>query len=129
MKYIFKNDFGELYKNRISIQINNKIQTIDIDNLVRIQYVKRRKLHMNYLAVVSAVYLFFYIVNNTFSYMIQLIISLFAVLFLAASYFYKSFQYRFVIIKKNYQREVNIKKKMSFDAEEFASQINKILVQ
>lgn len=129
MKYIFKNDFGELYKNRISIQINNKIQTIDFDNLVRIQYVKRRKLHMNYLAVVSAVYLFFYIVNNTFSYMIQLIISLFAVLFLAASYFYKSFQYRFVIIKKNYQREVNIKKKMSFDAEEFASQINKILVQ
>ena len=129
MDYIFKNNFGELYNDKITIQINEKLQTIDFENLVRIQYVKRQKLHINYLSVLSAIYLFVYLLNNPFSYIVvQLIISMFAVLFLAASYFYKSFQYRFVIIKKNYIKEVTINKNISCDAEEFASQINKILV-
>lgn len=130
MDYIFKNNFGELYKDKITLQINDKVQTIDFKNIVRIQYVKRQKLHLNYLAVLIAIYLFIYLVNNPFSYIIvQVIISILAVLFLAASYFYKSFQYRFVIIKNNYFREVIISKNMSCDAEEFASQINRILVK
>jgi len=130
MDYIFKNNFGELYNDKITIQINEKLQTIDFKNIVRIQYVKRQKLHINYLSVLIAIYLIIYLVNNPFSYIIvQVIISILAVLFLAASYFYKSFQYRFVIIDKNYFREVIINKNMSCDAEEFASQINRIFVK
>lgn len=129
MENNFKNNFGELNKDRITLLINDREQTINLKNLVRIQYVKRQKCHINYLAFLISVYLCYFLLNNTFSYLVQLIILLITILVLAASYFFKSFQYRFVLIKKNHITEIIINKSMSKDAEKFAYQINKIITK
>ena len=121
----FKNNFGELNEDRITLLINDRKQIFNIKNLVRIQYVKRQKCHINYLAFLISVYLCYYLLNNTFSYLVQILFSLTAIFSLAASYFFKSFQYRFVLIKKNHMTEIIINKKLSKDAEKFAYLINK----
>jgi hypothetical protein len=124
MENNFKNNFGELNEDSITVLIDDRAQTINLKNLVRIQYVKRQKYHINYLAFLISIYLCFYLLNNTFSYLVQSIISLVTVLLLAASYFFKAFQYRFVIIKKNHLTEIIVSKKISKDAESLAYQIN-----
>ncbi len=123
----FKNNFGELNEDIITLLINDREHFFNLKNLVRIQYVNRQKLHINYLAFLVSNYLFCYLLNNTFSYLVQIIISLITILIFAASYFFKSIQYRFVIIKKNYVTEIMINKNLSFDAEKFAYQINKTI--
>lgn len=118
----FKNNFAELNEDKITVVINDIERTINLKNIFRIQFVKRQKYHINFLAFIISVYL----LSNTFSHLVQLLISLIVILFLVASYFFKSFQYRFVVITKNHLIEIIINKKnMSKDAEEFAYQINK----
>ena len=43
-----------------------------------------------------------------------------------ASYFFKTYQYRFMVIRKNDFTEIIVCKKMSKDAENLAFQINKL---
>ena len=127
MENNFKNNFGELNKDRITLLINDREQTINLKNLVRTQYVKRQKCHINYLAFLISIYLCYHLLSNTFSYLVQILISSITLIFLAASYYFKVFQYRFVLIKKNHLTEIIINKNLSIDAEEFAYKINKTI--
>jgi hypothetical protein len=124
MNVLYKNDFGEYNKNRAALIINNEEQTINLKNLVKVKFVKKQKYHINYLTFLLSIYLLFFIVNNPLSYSFQLIISLFANVLLFTSYFLKINQYRFVLIGRNFVKEIEVSKKMSVDAENLVYQIN-----
>lgn len=123
----YKNDFGELNGDRITLLINDKEHTFNLKNLVRVQYVKRQKFHINYLVFLICSYLFYYFLTYTFTYVVQIIVSLIIILLLTTAFFLKSFQYQFVIIKNNQIVKIIINKNLSKDAERLANQINKKL--
>lgn len=129
MDCIFKNNFGKLYQSKFILQINDKTRTIDIENLVRIQFVKRQKLHINYLALVLSIYLCYLLFTDTFSNTVQMVVSFVAFLLLIASYFFKSYQCRFVLVKKYCFTEMTVSRNFRKDAEELADQINKIIIK
>lgn len=119
-----KNNFGELNDNSITLILDNREQIIDLKNLVKIRFVKRQKYHINYIAFLLSIYLLLFLKNNNLSHNVQLIISSIIMIFLVAGYFFKTFQYRFVVIKKNCFTEINVGKKLRKDAENLAFQIN-----
>lgn len=121
----YKNNFGELNLDEVTLVMNNRKQTISLKDLVRTQFVKKQKYHINYLAFLLSIYLFLFLKNNPLFYSFQLLISLFAVVLLFTSYFFKTYQYHFVLIKKNEFIEIEVSKEMSKDAEKLACQINK----
>ena len=123
----YKNDFGELNGDRITLLINDKEHTFNLKNLVRVQYVKRQKFHINYLVFLICSYLFYYFLTYTFTFVIQIIVSLIIILLLTTAFFLKSFQYQFVIIKNNQIVKIIINKNLSKDAERLANKINKKL--
>lgn len=120
---IYKNNFGEINENEITLIVNNREQTLNLKNLVRIQFVKRRKYHTNYIAFFLSIYLL--LLKNTLSHFNQILIYLITIILLIICYFFKTFQYRFVLIKKNHFTEIIVSKKMSKDAKNLAYQINK----
>ncbi len=121
----YKNNFGEINENCITLIINNRKQTIDLNNLVKIRFVKRQKYHINYIAFVLSIYLLLFLKDNTLSNFFQLSIFLFTLILLGTSYFFKAYQYRFLLVKKNYFIDITVSKKMSHDAENLVNQINK----
>lgn len=123
----YKNDFGELNGDRITLLINDKEHTFNLKNLVRVQYVKRQKFHINYLVFLICSYLFYNFLTYTFTFVIQIIVSLIIILLLTTAFFLKSFQYQFVVIKNNQIVKIIINKNLSKDAEKLANQINKKL--
>lgn len=120
----YKNNFGELNENSITLILDNREQIIDLKNLVKIRFVKRQKYHINYLAFLLSIYLLLFLKNNNLSHNVQLIISSIIMILLVAGYFFKTFHYRFIMIKKNYFTEISVEKKLRKDAENLAFQIN-----
>jgi hypothetical protein len=124
----YKNNFGELNEQGLTLIVNDRETNIDIKNLVKIRFVKRQKYHINYMSFLLSIYMLFFLKNNELCHFDQLIISSIAIVLLVTSCFFKTFQYRFVLIKKNYLTEIIVSKKMSNDAENLAYQINKKIV-
>lgn len=124
----YKNNFGELNEQGLTLIVNDRETNIDLKNLVKIRFVKRQKYHVNCMFFLLSIYLVFFLKNNVLSNFYQLIISSITIVLLVASCFFKTFQYRFVLIKKNYLTEIIVSKKMSNDAENLAYQINKKIV-
>jgi hypothetical protein len=120
----YKNNFGELNENSITLILDNREQIIDLKNLVKIRFVKRQKYHINYMAFLLSIYLMVFLKNHTLSPFVQLLISLIVSLLLVAGFFFKTFQYRFVLIRMNFFEEIIVSKQMSKDAENLAFQIN-----
>jgi hypothetical protein len=120
----YKNNFGELNENSITLILDNREQIIDLKNLVKIRFVKRQKYHINYMAFLLSIYLMVFLKNHTLSPFVQLLISLIVSLLLVAGFFFKTFQYRFVLIRKNFFEEIIVSKQMCKDAENLAFQIN-----
>ena len=122
----YKNNFGELTQGKLNLIINEQKQTINLKNLVKIRFVKRQKYHVNYIAFLLSIYLLLFLKNNDLPHYIQIIISSITAVLLVASYFFKTYQYRFMVIRKNDFTEIIVSKKMSEDAENLAFQINKL---
>jgi hypothetical protein len=121
----YKNDFGELNENSITLIVNERVQTINLKNIVKIKFVKEQKCHYNYLAFLVSTYLMIFLKNNNLSQFYQLIIISITSILLITSFFLKTFQYRFVLIKNNYLIEIKVGEKMISDAKNLACQINK----
>jgi hypothetical protein len=117
----YKNNFGELNEAGITITVQNKKQTILLNNIVRIKFIKRQKYHLNYTAFLVATYLLLYIKNNTLSNITQILIIIVAVLLLGTSLYLKLFQSKFILIKKNDFIAIEVNKKLSKDAENLAN--------
>jgi hypothetical protein len=123
----YKNNFGELNEAGITITVQNKKQTIQLKNIVRIKFVKRQKYHLNYTAFIVSIYLLFYIKNNALSNMTQILILIAVLLLLGTSLYLKLFQSKFILIKKNDFIAIEVNKKLSKDAENLANQWLKII--
>lgn len=121
----YKNNFGELNEAGITITVENKEQTILLNNIVRIKFIKRQKYHLNYTAFLVAAYLLIYIKNNTLSNMTQVLILIAALLLFGASLYLKLFQSKFILIKKNDFIAIEVNEKLSKDAENLANKWKK----
>ena len=121
----YKNSFGELSADAITLIVNEQKQTIRLKNLVRIRFVKQQKFHINGIAFLLCLYLLLLLRNPTLSQAIQSLIFSVTMILLEIGIFFKSFRYKFILIKKNYFMEIIVIQKMSKDAENFACKINK----
>lgn len=124
----YKNNFGELNEQGVTLLINDRETYIDFKNLVKIRFVKRQKYHINYMFLLLSIYLLFFLKNNVVSHFDQCIIYSIITALLVSTFFFKTFHYRFILIKKNFFTEIIVSKKMSTDAENLAYQINKKIV-
>lgn len=61
----YKNDFGELNGNGISLFIHSRKQTIKFEDIVRIRWMKTQHYHFNCLVFVMAIFVLFFIKNNS----------------------------------------------------------------
>lgn len=121
----YKNSFGELHADAITLIVNEQKQTIRLKNLVRIRFVKRQKYHINGIAFLLCFYLLLLLRNPTLSQAFQSLIFSVTIILLEIGIFFKSFRYTFILIHKNYFMEIIVVQKMSKDAENFACKINK----
>lgn len=121
----YKNNFGELNEAGITITVENKEQTILLNNIVRIKFIKRQKYHLNYTAFLVAAYLLIYIKNNSLSNMTQVLILIAALLLFGAGLYLKLFQSKFILIKKNDFIAIEVNEKLSKDAENLANKWKK----
>lgn len=121
----YKNSFGELHADAITLIVNEQKQTIRLKNLVRIRFVKRQKYHINSIAFLLCFYLLLFLRNHTLSQAFQSLIFSVTMILLEIGIFFKSFRYTFILIHKNYFMQIIVVQKLSKDAENFACQINK----
>ncbi|TRX15970.1 hypothetical protein [Flavobacterium franklandianum] len=119
----YKNDFGELNKEGLTLIINQRKQTINIINLVRITFVKKQMYHINFIAFLLAVFLILFVKNNTLSNFIQLMIITSSIILIIITFYFKEFEYSFILIKKNFFINIKVKKKLKKDAQELAMHI------
>jgi hypothetical protein len=122
---IYKNNFGVVYQEHITLTIQNKKQKIALKNIIKIEFLKRQKLHMNFAAFILATYLLFFIGKNEMSNTSQAITLLFVTILLLTSFYIKQFQYKLVVIKKNDFIAITVSKKLSEDADDLAKQTRK----
>lgn len=125
----YKNNFGELNEAGITITVENKEQTILLNNIVRIKFIKRQKYHLNYTAFLVAAYLLIYIKNNLLSNMAQVLILIAALLLFGAGLYLKLFQSKFILIKKNDFIAIEVNEILSKDAENLANKWKKIQIR
>ena len=125
----YKNNFGALNEDGITLVINDRERTINLKDLLKIQFVKRQKFHINYIAFLFSIYLVLFLINNSLPHFVQLIIASITSILLGVSYFFKTYQYQFILIKKNYLTEIKVCKKLSIEAQNLAYQINKTLTE
>jgi hypothetical protein len=120
----YKNDFGELNGNGISLFIHSRKQTIKFEDIVKIRWVKTQQYHFNYLAFLLAVLVLFFIKNNSLHYSFQFFLLFVSLFFFAGSFFFKSFQYTFLLVKNDNFIALDVSKELSQDAEHLVCQFN-----
>lgn len=125
MNEIYKNNFGKVDKDNITLTIQNRKQKIALKNITKIEFIKRQKLHMNYTAFLLATYLLFFIEKNKMSSPSQAITLLFVAILLVTSVYIRQFQYKLIITKKNDFIAITVTKKLSQDADAIAQQTKK----
>ena len=124
----YKNNFGELNENLLTLFVNDRIQIINVKDLIKIRFVKRQKYHINYIAFLLSIYSLLFLKNNNLSHILQITVSFFIIILLVISCFFRTYQYRFILIQKNYFTEILVNEKERKDAENLAYQINKMEV-
>ena len=87
----YKNSFGELHADAITLIVNEQKQTIRLKNLVRIRFVKRQKYHINGIAFLLCFYLLLLLRNPTLSQAFQSLIFSVTMILLEIGIFFKSF--------------------------------------
>ncbi|WP_281224914.1 hypothetical protein [Flavobacterium aquiphilum] len=123
MNIIYQNNFGTIHKDRIILNLQNKKKAIQLENIIKITFVKRQKLHLNYLLLFIAFFLFSF-KNNSISSFEKLLFILFAFIFLIISYYLKLFQYKLVVLKTHGFEIIKITKNLSRDALDLTNQFN-----
>ena len=124
----YKNAFGEINEDVIIYKKHNEQQSVSLKNLVKVRYVKRQKMHINYILFLLSILLIVFN-NNNFSNSIYLFLLLISIILIAISFYFRSFDYKFIIIKKNYLTEVKVSKELSLDVKELTYKINEIIAR
>lgn len=118
----YTNNFGALEGNEITLFIHNKKQKIELQDILKIRFIKTRTFHLNYLAFLVSVFLMLFIKNNSLSDHQHLTFLLSSLILLLISFFFKSFQYKFILIKKNDFIMIDVPRKLSREAENLVNQ-------
>jgi hypothetical protein len=90
-KQNFRNKFGELNENGISLFFHHQERTIKYEDIVTIRWVKTQRYHFNLIAVFIAVLLLFYVKDTSSHFLIQFLLFFVSLFLLISSFFIKSF--------------------------------------
>lgn len=123
----YRNNFGAIDQDKISYYDCSVIKTISLKNIIKIKYQKQRIVYLNYILFLFSILLIASSINNNLSDDLHLILLTISLILIVASFYFKIYEYRFVIIKKSYIIEVKVPKKQSAEAQELASRINEII--
>lgn len=126
MDKIYKNNFGEIDDEGVTIQAQHKNKILH-EHIIKIKFFKRQKYHLNYMIFFMAIYLIFFVKNHSVSFLNQLLILTFASILIVTSFYIKQFQYKFILIKKNDFIAFTVTKKLSEDAENLVNELGKII--
>jgi hypothetical protein len=116
----YKNDFGELNGDGVILFVHHRKQTIKFEDIIKIKWLKTQHYHFNCLAFLLAVLVLFFIKNNSLDQNIQFFLLFVSLLFFAASFFFKFFQYTFLLVQNNSFIALDVSEKLSQDAENLA---------
>ena len=126
-KHNFRNKFGELNENGISLFFHHREQTIKYEEIVTIRWVKTQRYHFNLLAIFIAVLLLFYLKDTSSHFLIQFLLFFVSLFLLISSFFIKSFRYTFLVLIINHNFiALDVGEKLGQEAENLLDQFNKL---
>lgn len=120
------NNFGVINNGKMYINHHGRYIAIKVDDIIKIRFLKRRKLHFNFFLFFMAVFLFVSMYPFNYSNIMRLIIFCLTIFFLMMSYCLKLYEHKFVLIKKYNFFEFIIKKSLINDVENLISKYNLI---
>lgn len=118
----FINSFGELSSDGITLFIFEKKQEIKFQDIIKIRFVKTQVLHLNYLAFLISMLLLFLVKNNVLSNVQYTVVVLASMALLLLSFYFKSFNYKFMLIKKNDFIMIDVPTNLSVEAKNLVNQ-------
>ncbi|CAD0006628.1 hypothetical protein FLAT13_03395 [Flavobacterium salmonis] len=122
MHHIYQNSFGEIYTDRIILMVNSQKKTFSIKNIKKIRFIKRKTFTLYYVILLTAA-LFFTILQPSEQ---SLIIVLIALVLTLISFNLKLNQHKIIIIIQNDFLKIDVKKKISSDAENLINYLKQL---
>ncbi len=128
MNNIYVNNFGAVNKEHIKVSICRMRKTFSLHSVVKIRFVKRQEYRINSaLFLLSLFLLVFLYLNNSWSFIQELLILSLSLLLLVGSYLFKSYHSKFIVYTTNDFTDVAVSRGMSRDAEVLSLKINELL--
>lgn len=118
----FKNSFGELSSDAITLFVFGKRQEIKFQDIIKIRFVKTQVLHLNYLAFTIAILLLYFIKKTAVSDGQHVFIIVVSMVLLLLSFYFKSFKYKFILTKKNDFIQIDVPLELHAEAKNLANQ-------
>ncbi len=119
------NHFGVILDDKISINFQNRNISINLADIVKILFLKRRKLHWNVFFIFISSFFFIVLFSVNLVLTFQLIILIIGLITLIMSLVFREYQHKFVLIKKYDFIEMVIKKHLISDVENLVIKFNK----
>jgi hypothetical protein len=118
------NHFGEINNGKVCINHQDRVISIEVDDIIKVLLLKRRKLHWNFFLLLISTFFFMVIYSVELSLIFRFISFSIAVIALIMSYFIKLYEHKFVLIKKYDFFEFIIKKSLISDVENLIFKFN-----
>ena len=119
------NHFGVINDGKININFQNRNVTIKLEDIIKILFLKRRKLHWNVFFIFISTFFFIVLYSVNLVFIFQLLILGMGLITLIMSLIFREYQYKFVLIKRYDFIELVIKKHLISDVENLVLQFNK----
>lgn len=121
MQYIYQNNFGTIYADRMSVLIFNQKKTIKTEDIIKIRFVKRKTNCLNY-RILFAITILFYIVKP--SEQAQILVLITSILnLISLSLMVK--QHKIIIIKDKNIIKIDVEKNVK-DAESLINRLKEL---
>lgn len=122
MQYIYQNNFGTIYADRMSVLIFNQKKTIKTEDIIKIRFVKRKTNCLKY-CILFAITILFYIVKP--SEQAQILVLITSILnLISLSLMVK--KHKIIIIKNKNIIKIDVEKKNVKDAESLINRLKEL---
>lgn len=115
--HYFDNKFASIKGDLVTINHHGKIVSMNLRDIRKIRFLKRRKLHWNFLFFLLSARLLVLVFSNTMDVIVDLPFFLVAMSLGVLAFFLKIYQYEFLMIKKYDFVEMKINEKCIEDVE------------
>jgi hypothetical protein len=119
----YKNKFGEIKDGLLTVKVNGTLRSLHLKDINKIQFVKNQKYHINYITFLLSVFFVLFLRDHAVSNSVHFLISVIAILLLLTSFFFKKYQYKFILIYKNHFIKIVVDKKNSREAKNIVYKI------